>query len=48
MEPRDVIEIKSVNGRQTALFRPFTMDGGRRVPLLVSSQKAYVWDVDGM
>jgi len=42
-----MIEIKSANGRQSALFRPFTMEGCRRVPLLVSNQKAYVWDADG-
>ena len=23
------------------------MEGSRRVPLLVSNEKAYVWDVDG-
>jgi hypothetical protein len=49
MEPRgEMIEIESAPGRQSALFRPLTMDGCRRVPLLVSNQKAFVWDIDGM
>ena len=44
-----MIEIKlSSYRRQIALFPPLTMYGGRRVPLLVSNKKAFVWDVDGM
>lgn len=43
-----MIEIKSANGRQSSSLHPFTMEDSRRVPLLVSNQKAYVWEVDGM